>query len=130
MQGSERVNKGTVLVVDDDQSLLDLLASYLTRLGYDVEACASGNEALGHFQQRPMRYVLVVTDARLPDLSGQDLVLGMAGVKADLRVVICSGIPVGPVPLPPGFSGRVEFLQKPFRASELARALETALAGS
>jgi two-component system response regulator AtoC len=123
------VNQGTVLVVDDERPLLDLLASYLTRLGYEVEACTSGEEALERFQYRPFGYALVVTDVRLPDLSGQDLVLKMTEMNGDLRVVVSSGIPIEPLQLPPGFSGKVRFLQKPFRVSELARAMEAVLAG-
>ncbi|MFB3777115.1 MAG: response regulator [Bryobacteraceae bacterium] len=121
------MNKGTVLLIDDEPALRELLTGYLTRLGYDVEACASGAEAFARFEQHPSGYPLVITDAQLPGLRGEDLVPRMAELRRDLRVVVMSGVPVAPLLLPPGFLGRVQFLQKPFRPVELAQAIESLL---
>jgi DNA-binding NtrC family response regulator len=119
------VNKGTALVIDDDPALLGLIAAYLTRLGYDVETSRSSQRALSRFQERPAAYALVVTDARLPDLPGRDLLLKMIEVKHDLRAVLSSGMPVEPIQVPEGVPARVEFLQKPYRAADLERVVDS-----
>ncbi len=123
------MSKGTALVVDDDRALLGLIAAYVTRLGYDVETSTSGEDALRRFREGPSRYSLVVTDARLPDLPGRDLLSRMIEVNHDLRAVLSSGMPVEPLEMPSGFSAKVEFLQKPYRAADLARVIDLVLGG-
>ena len=66
--GSERV-----LFVDDESMLVDMSQQILQRLGYQVTACTSSVEALGHFQENPTAFDLVITDMTMPNMTGKEL---------------------------------------------------------
>ncbi len=121
------MGKPTILLVDDEEALLGLLASYLTRLGYEVETSATAEEALRRFQERPSSYALVLTDAKLPDMSGQELTRRLTELSPEIRVMLISGGATGLPQLPPDSAGRVRFLQKPFVPSHLAQAVKSLL---
>ncbi len=121
------MSKGKILIVDDQRPLLDLLANYLTRLGYEVETCVSGLEALRRFQERPSSYALVLTDENMPDLSGQELIRNIATLSPEVRIVLTSGSSIEAAPLPPGLASRARFLQKPFVPAHLAEVVKALL---
>jgi CheY-like chemotaxis protein len=116
-----------ILVVDDEQPLRDLLSGYLARLGYEVEACATAGEALTRFRERPSGYALVLSDAIMPEMSGQELLARVTGLNPEVRAVLTSGLPVSLPPLPPGAAGRVRFLQKPYTPAQLAQLIKELL---
>jgi len=60
-----------VLVVDDEPKIVDVVASYLRKAGYEPVTAASGTEALRAFEKE--RPVLVILDLMLPDLSGEEI---------------------------------------------------------
>ncbi len=60
-----------ILVVDDEPQIVDLLRSYLTRDGFDVDEAADGEEALATFQR--LRPDLVILDLMLPRLDGREV---------------------------------------------------------
>ena len=123
----ESPGEATILVVDDQQPLLDLLASFLTRLGYQVETCVAAEEALRRFRERPSSYALVLTDANMPDMSGQELITRVTELSPRVRAVLTSGGPIRMPELPPDQACRVRFLQKPYVPSQLAQAVTALL---
>ncbi|HZH82984.1 MAG TPA: response regulator, partial [Phototrophicaceae bacterium] len=60
-----------ILVVDDETSQRELVSGYLKKQGYQVVAAPGGQDALEIFRREPVE--LVLTDQRMPDLSGLDL---------------------------------------------------------
>ena len=118
--------QGTILIVEDEQPLLGLLASYLTRLGYEVEACAAGKEALRRFQEKPSSYALVLTDANIPDLSGQELIRRITKLRPEVRIVLTSGSSIDTARLPPA-AAKARFLLKPFVPARLAEVIKDLL---
>jgi CheY-like chemotaxis protein len=113
--------------VDDQQALLDLLASYLTRLGYEVDTCVSAQEALRRFREHPFSYALVLTDAKMPDMSGQELITRVIELNPEVRVILTSGSPIRMSELPPDPAGKVKFLQKPYGPAQLAQVVKALL---
>jgi len=83
-----------VLLVDDDERLLVLLADYLRAAGLQVETATSGTEALQQFERYLGTYhrapQVVVTDARLPDLVGTELARRLKERAPLTRVVLLS----------------------------------------
>ncbi len=81
-----------VLVVDDDERLLDLIAGYLRAAGLEVQTAAAGTTAWRQFEQ----YVagshhappVVITDARLPDLPGSELAQRVKQAAPDTKVLL------------------------------------------
>lgn len=116
-----------ILVVDDEPSLLQLIDKYLSRLGYHVEACRSGEEAWKRFSEDPARAELVIADLNLPDMSGEELVRRILELHPSVHVLICSGYPFDVSTLDLADASRVSFLQKPFLPVMLAEAIESLL---
>lgn len=79
---------GTVLAVDDDPMLLELLTRQLERSGYAVDAVLDGPKALKLLGAQPDRYDVILLDRMMPDMGGMEV---LAALKAD--PVLC-GIPV------------------------------------
>ncbi len=118
-----------ILLVDDEVSLLRLMQRYLTRIGYQVDACERATQAWDLFCSPGGSYELVIVDLTLPDLPGDVLLGRMIDRQPGTRAIICSGVP----PSTESFSGsavRPRFLQKPFQPKMLAEAVADALAGT
>jgi two-component system cell cycle sensor histidine kinase/response regulator CckA len=110
----QSASKGRLLLVDDEPGLLDLLKKYLERLGYEVDALTSPEEAIEAFGQDPRRYALVLTDLTLPGISGEQMLDRMRLREPKLRGIISSGYPYQPR------SSLTGFLLKPYAPKMLA----------
>lgn len=118
----------TILVVEDDADLLDLLRELLQMQGYTVLNAGSGREALQVWETNANSIDLLLTDLTLPDgVSGVALAVDLKGRKADLKVIYSSGYSLDVAEqkygLPPNFS----FLQKPFQPEALWNLVESHL---
>jgi two-component system cell cycle sensor histidine kinase/response regulator CckA len=110
-----------LLLIDDEPPLLELLKKYLERLGYEVDACLSAEDALERFEADPSRYALVLTDLTLPAMSGEEMVERMRARTPGVRTIIASGYPYVPR------SKQIAYLQKPFLPKMLAETIEKLL---
>lgn len=81
---------GTVLVVDDEATVRNLLQEQLSSLGYEVILCSSSPEALLTVQ-RQRNIDLVLSDMNMPIMHGAELARRIRKLLPDLPVVICSG---------------------------------------
>lgn len=109
----------SILVVDDDADVREVIAETLAGFGYGVLQAASGEEALPVLAERHDIRVLI-TDVRMPGMSGFELAARARRMFGDLRVIITSGYF-----LPQPIAER--FLKKPFRMHELASAVRAEL---
>jgi len=110
-----------ILLVDDEAPLADLLKRYLERLGYEVDACLTAEDAVSRFEQEPGRYSLVLTDLTLPGMGGDALLARLRETDPKLRAIVASGYPYEPI------GKRTGFLQKPFLPKMLAEEIEAIL---
>jgi len=78
-----------VLLVDDEPQAIEAMATYLSELGYRVSRAHSGNSAFRLFQQDPAD--LVLTDVRMPDGDGEDLLRRLRGIAASLPIIVATG---------------------------------------
>ena len=108
-----------ILVVDDDAAVRETAASMLEDLGYVVIQANGGPEALSVVEQNP-DVDLMVTDIRMPGMSGLELSEIASARRSDLPVILISGYFV-----PQKINRR--FLQKPFRFHELDAAIRAEL---
>ena len=109
-----------ILLVDDDEAVRETSAEMLEELGYTVVQATSGQAALGVLDQHEGVEVMV-TDVRMPGMSGLELSDIAARRFQELRVILISGYF-----LPQPINRR--FLQKPFRIRELDEAIRAELA--
>lgn len=108
-----------ILLVDDDDDVRETAADMLEELGYEVVQASSGLRALEILAERPELEVMV-TDIRMPGMSGLEL-SDLAGCRCkDLKIILVSGY-FTPQPV----SHR--FLQKPFRTHDLDQAIRAEL---
>ncbi|MBV8705087.1 MAG: response regulator [Acetobacteraceae bacterium] len=110
----------TILVVDDDAEVREVVAEYLMDSGHRVLQAAGGVEALRVLDRAP-DIDLVITDVRMPDISGIDLAERITREIPSPRVILISGYFV-----PQQVNRRV--LRKPFRMQELEEAIRAELA--
>ena len=106
----------TVLLVEDEEPLRELLARALRAKGYEVLPAADGSQGLQLARDRTGRLDLLITDVVMPHLSGVELALALLRERPALRVLYMTGYSEASVP-PPGES--TSFLQKPFAAQAL-----------
>lgn len=111
----------TILVVDDDSEVRELVCEYLRDFGYNVLEADSGNEALGVVGRNKVLH-LIITDIRMPEMTGLELAALVAAQKRDLKVIFMSGY-FAPQPI------TQRFLRKPFRLADLEDAVRTELTG-
>jgi DNA-binding response OmpR family regulator len=83
-----------ILVVDDHRNTRDAIALGLAALGADVETAASGADALKTLTTRPCEWI--VTDLRMPGMSGIDLATRVRAVSPDAHVVLMTAYDVAP----------------------------------
>ncbi len=113
---------GTVLVVDDDESVAGMAVASLERAGRSVVAVTSGRAALELLEEDPDRFAWLVTDLVMPEMSGDELLAEVRERWPDIPCVAVTGY--AEADLPHG----VGLLRKPFTPEQLVAALET-LAG-
>ncbi len=126
--GEIQVGRGeTILVVEDEAEVLQVVKDLLERLSYRVLTASDGQEALSVYEAHRDEVALVLTDMVMPEMSGLDLFEALKGRDPDVRVVVMTGYPGSrgeKVQLPEGVAGHLE---KPMRVSQLARVVSEAL---
>ena len=118
-------NPGTVIVVDDDLSVREALASLARSIGLHVKLFPSAHEFLQ--SPRPESPSCVVLDVRLPGLSGLDLQRQLREAGLNIPIVFITGHGDIPMSVRAMKAGAVEFLTKPFRDQDLIDAVQSAL---
>ena len=119
MSGLVSPRQPSILVVDDDPDVREILAETLLEFGYAVSQAASGDEALVKLQSSD-NISMLITDMRMPGMSGLELAEKARSRRRDLRVILISGYFM---PQPVG----LRFLKKPFHMQELASAVRAEL---
>ncbi len=83
--------KGTVLVVDDEQSVANFLGELLESHGYLVKIYTVSHRALEHFEADPDDIDLVITDQTMPGSTGGELAQAMLALRPELPIILCTG---------------------------------------
>lgn len=111
----------TILIVDDDPSIRGMVRSVLRREGFEVEAAASGSEAIAHLDARP--FDAVVLDILLGDGSGLDILQTLAIQRPNVKCVVVTSAG-SPATLEELDAANVEAaLRKPFDIQDLVNAI-------
>ena len=118
---------GRILVVDDEPSLLKLVARYLTRLGFVVVTANTADSGWDKFQAEPLGFDLAIIDLTLEGMSGMELSVRILEATPGIRVMAMSGYPTGSKEIESKAPGRVSFLLKPFSPELLASAVTRAI---
>jgi DNA-binding NtrC family response regulator len=117
--------KGRILVIDDEESLRLGLSRGLSRQGFEVDTSMSGREGVDRFAAGG--YDAVLTDVRLPDLSGLDVVAILTEMDADVPVVVMTGYGTVDTALEALRRGAKDYVSKPFALDDVGRILGRAI---
>jgi DNA-binding NtrC family response regulator len=115
-----------IIVVDDDKTLRKNLAFYLRSQGYDVDIAESGEEGVEKIKSK--FYDIVITDCRMAQLSGLELLKTARKIRPATDVIIITGYGDIPMAVEAIQNGAIDFLSKPFEYSRLLDIMETTLA--
>ena len=120
---TNEVQRGTetVLVVEDEEALRELVCEFLRSLGYNVLAANSGQSALSVASLHDRLIDVLVTDVVMPKMSGRQLSQMLANTRPGLKTIYMSGYTDDAVVRHGIREAAVAFLQKPFSLSTLAR---------
>ncbi|MBI2812705.1 MAG: PAS domain S-box protein [Opitutae bacterium] len=115
----DRRAKGeTILIVDDEPDVRVFISAILTQHGYQTLTAGNGPEALGLFATRTDRIAMIITDVHMPGISGTDLTMAFRQLRADVRILLCTGLPEQM----PAEARPEGILLKPFEADTLLTA--------
>ncbi|MFO0699495.1 MAG: response regulator [Nitrospira sp.] len=102
-----------VLIIDDQASIRNLLRLVLEKEGHEIIEAVDGRDGLVAYQRIPTD--LVITDIRMPEMSGLDLILELTRAFLDAKVIAISGQPDADATLSTAkLLGARHVLRKPF----------------
>ena len=104
-------------MVDDEPTQLELVGGFLRKQGFEVAEAASGRAAVARFKQEP--FDLVLTDQRMPDLSGLDVLETVRAASPDTAVVIMTAYGTIETAVSAVKAGAADYLAKPLNLDEL-----------
>ena len=117
----------TVLVVEDEDAVRELIAELLSDAGYTVIQAANGGEALLKCEERSGEIDIVLTDVVMPRMSGKVLVDRLTELYPSLKVLYMSGYTENAIVHHGILDDSIAFLSKPFTAGDLTRSIRQAL---
>jgi DNA-binding NtrC family response regulator len=120
------MNPIKVLVIDDEQIVLDSVQKILREENYAVDVTLSGREGIRRASTND--YDIVLTDVRMPDISGKIVLREVKRAKPVLPVVIISGYATVQSAIVCTRLGAANVLEKPFTPDELVRVVQSAVA--
>jgi two-component system response regulator HydG len=115
----------TLLVADDDPGLRESLERTLTREGYRVVLASDGRAALERVQAGGVD--LIVTDLRMPGLTGLELLRAAKAIRPDVDVILLTAFGTVEEAVKAMKDGAYDFLTKPFRREQLLKLVDKAL---
>ncbi len=111
--------QGTVLVVDDEETVRNVAARLLEKIGFTVERANDGAAAMELFRRHPTKYALVLLDLTMPHLDGEETFRQMRHLYPAARVVLMSGFNHQEIMTRFSGKGLAGFVQKPIEAQIL-----------
>lgn len=119
---------GTILIVDDEEAIRNLLRDALSGLGYSVMVASNGREAIEIFNVDRDTIDLVILDLIMPEMGGEETLIRLRQIDPHVKVIIATGFGVTQslqdVLKDKGVSG---FVNKPFNIAEISEVIRTAL---
>jgi CheY-like chemotaxis protein len=119
--------KETILVVDDEVSILNVVDEWLTALGYHVITVTNGSEAMELFQRQPGGIDLVVLDMIMPGMSGGEVFDRLKALGSKVPVILSSGYSVEGEASKIMERGVEAFIQKPYHIEDFSRLIREVL---
>ncbi|MBK7090131.1 MAG: sigma-54-dependent Fis family transcriptional regulator [bacterium] len=114
-----------ILVIDDKDSMREMLKAALSAEGYDVETEDCGDAGIARTKEK--HYDVVLTDLKMPDISGMDVLSRVKAHDPDSAIIVMTAYGTIETAVEAMKRGAFDFLQKPFDTSHLHMVIERAL---
>ena len=117
------------MVVDDEYDIVHIVRKHLERWGYSVDTFTDPTFALQVFKDNPNRYALILTDIRMPEMSGVALATLMQKLKPDVKIIIMTAFEIEPGDLTMNLPTIThdDILKKPFSLVQVCQAVKKQL---
>jgi PAS domain S-box-containing protein len=119
--------RGTLLLVDDEQLIMDVGAAMLKKLGYTVHVAGNGEDALQFYRKHRDTVDLVILDMVMPGMNGGEVFDRLKEMDPAVRVMLSSGYSIDGKASEIIDRGCVGFIQKPFNLAQLSEKVKAAL---
>ncbi|HCY85052.1 MAG TPA: hypothetical protein DHV36_07950 [Desulfobacteraceae bacterium] len=119
-----RGRAASILFVDDETAICDIMTQTLERLGFQVTAANSPEQALAVFTENPSRFDLVITDFTMPGMNGLVLTEKIKAVQPKVPVILCTGHSARVDKATAGACGVAAYLMKPLSRGRIAQAID------
>jgi two-component system, cell cycle sensor histidine kinase and response regulator CckA len=119
--------KGTVLLVDDDESVRAVGRKMLERIGFAVVTAADGSEAIARFRERADDIICAIVDLTMPHVDGAETFRELRRMRPGVRVILSSGYNEQDVTQRFVGKGLAGFIQKPYQLNTLVAVLKEVL---
>ncbi len=124
------LQKATILVVDDEADIVDIVSEVLTGAGYEVLVARDGEAATEVFSQHSESIAAVILDLTMPRKTGLDVLKDIRRMRTDTPVLLSSGFSQDDVTGQLEGLGVAAFMRKPYRFRELLARLAEVLEGT
>ena len=114
-----------VLVVDDEKVIREILSDFLTMEGYVVRTVEDGKAALAELHLRP--YDMVISDLKMPNMGGLELLEKIAEEKLEVLCVIMTGFGTVETAIEAMKKGAYDYVLKPFKVEEVVHVVQRGL---
>jgi DNA-binding response OmpR family regulator len=116
--GGRRIALVKILVVDDEESVCNLLKAFLEKKGYDVVCSSTGEEALNEMVKKP---AVVLLDIIMPDMNGLQALNRIKEISPSTPVIMVTGLAEQAIGLESLERGAADFVTKPIDLDHLDR---------
>src|SRR5688572_18164860 len=114
-----------ILVVDDEKVIREILCEFLALEGYVVRGVEDGEKALSELRLRP--YDIVISDLKMPKISGLELLEKVTNEKLDVLTVIMTGFGTVETAIEAMKEGAYDYILKPFKVEEVVHIVQRGL---
>lgn len=121
------MSKKSILLVEDEERLRQILSKILTMFNYGVFEANSGNEALSLIESNSHAIDLLISDINMPNMSGIELYEKIKSIKPELRCVMTTGYLDDDEKLELDKLGVLGVIYKPFQVEEVLQVVETSI---
>lgn len=108
-----------ILCIDDEPQILRILTKYLTMVGHAVKSASDGEDGLRQLSSQQPPFDLIITDVRMPAMTGLELIGRIRSLGVDIPVVVMSGHQDDEIDKAEKESGVVAVLEKPFSFDDI-----------
>ena len=110
---------GTILVIDDDEIVCNLLSKLLAKLGYKTSVFLSGQEGIEYYRQHKNEIDFVLLDIIMPQMDGLHCFEALQEVNPKVKVLLITGFSFNEKAQTIVDKGALGFIQKPFKSTEI-----------